>query len=269
MQGINNPAAKFLKIAFENMKDYFQNLYTRKQNMFINASMSSNKTTKAPPPMISSSAKSAHMKHDQMSNDKGLNNNIPSNAAPDFNALLMDIGKNQNRTSFITLFEHYAPRIKSFLIKRGFNNATADEMAQETMLTIWNKAAAFDVKKASAGTWIYTIARNKSIDYLRKERRADTVSFEPYMIDETEDENSPADNTQHTQEKDIIEMAIKNLPPTQADLIFKSFFEGKTHNEIADETGIALGTVKSRIRLALERLRGDKQIKDLEIEGMA
>lgn len=179
-----------------------------------------------------------------------------------FENLLYDVGQNKNKDSFIKLFEHFAPRIKSFLIKGGANESNADELAQETMLNVWNKAESYDPQKSAASTWIFTVARNKRIDALRKKKSYDLDIDEMFFL---EDENAvnPVKTISHKEEMDNLYEAINDLPEEQAVLIKKSFYEDKTHNEIADETGIPLGTVKSRIRLALERLRGDKKVKQL------
>jgi len=179
-----------------------------------------------------------------------------------FEDLLVDVGQNQNKESFIQLFEHFAPRIKSFLIKGGANESNADELAQETMLNVWNKAGSYEPQKAAASTWIFTVARNKRIDALRKKKSYDLDIDDMFFL---EDENSPnpVKSLSHKEEMDNLYDAIQELPEEQAQLIKKSFYEDKTHNEIADETGIPLGTVKSRIRLALERLRGDSKVKQL------
>ena len=180
-----------------------------------------------------------------------------------FEDLLYDVGQNKNKDSFIKLFHYFGPRIKSFLIKGGANESLADELAQETMLNIWNKAESYNPYKAAASTWIFTIARNKRIDALRKKKFYSVdVDQLPDMEDDTY--RSPVKKLADTQESETIAQALENLPPEQADLIKRCYFEDKTHQEIADETGLPLGTVKSRIRIALKRLREITAIKDLE-----
>ncbi len=182
--------------------------------------------------------------------------------APDnvtFDDLLVAIGKTRNRDAFIRVFEYFAPRIKSFLMKGGLTQEMADELAQETMLAVWQKAAGYNPEKAAASTWIFTIARNKRIDFFRKTGRPEPDVNDPMMISET---TLPDEEIATSEQNDLLAAAIDNLPEEQARLIRKSFFEEKTHSDIAAETGIPLGTVKSRIRLALERLRyrlGDKK----------
>ena len=170
-----------------------------------------------------------------------------------FDDLLVSVGATQNRDSFIRLFEYFAPRVKSFLMQGGFNPETADELAQETMLTVWDKASSFDPKQAKASTWIFTIARNKKIDYIRKYKRT-PLKAEDLAFAHSET-GAPDDNFATLQDNKALTEALEKLPEEQAELLRKSFFEDKTHNDIAEESDIPLGTVKSRIRLALERLR--------------
>ncbi len=176
-------------------------------------------------------------------------------------ALLQAVGQQKNRDAFIEVFEYFAPRIKSFLIKRGAKPEVADELAQETMLTVWNKAANFDPRKARASTWIYTIARNKHIDALRKGIPQYTIPHDSLQLESNEP--GPGEKIMRTEETQTIADALGDLPEEQAELIRKSFFEGKSHSDIAKETDIPLGTIKSRIRMALEKLRGQKTMKDL------
>jgi RNA polymerase sigma-70 factor (ECF subfamily) len=172
-----------------------------------------------------------------------------------FEDLLVRVGALRDRDAFIRLFEYFAPRVKSFLMKGGLAPDAADELAQETMLTVWNKAESYDPAKAAASTWIYTIARNRKIDSLRRVRRSEVADGDDAASREASPEPGPEKQLQHEQESAGLAKAIAALPPEQADLIRKSFFEEKTHQDIAKESGIPLGTVKSRIRLAMERLR--------------
>jgi RNA polymerase sigma factor (sigma-70 family) len=175
--------------------------------------------------------------------------------------LLLAVARHKDKAAFAELFEYFAPRIKSFLMKGGAAADAADELAQETMLTIWQRAESFDPAKASASTWIFTIARNKRIDALRKQVRPEYDPADPALV-EDESPTAPEMITQ-AQETDTVAEAIKALPSEQADLLYKSFFEDKTHADIAKETKLPLGTVKSRIRIALDKLRADKNVKGL------
>ena len=182
---------------------------------------------------------------------------------PDFETLLQAVGQKKDRQAFIKLFEYFAPRVKSFLIKNGLSPETADELAQETMLALWNKSGRYDPgqgKKQARGS-IRLHETNALIICARQSAKSDIEIRPDILISE---EASPREDIQAIQTADIIEEALDTLPPQQAELLHKSFFEGKSHGQISTETGIALGTVKSRIRAALERLRGNKNIKELE-----
>lgn len=164
---------------------------------------------------------------------------------------MIAIRERQDQTAFAELFQHFAPRVKAFLIKSGANNAMADECTQEVMATIWRKAHLFDPTRASAATWIFTIARNRKIDALRKERRPEPEDL-PWGA---EPEPEPSDVLAFQQESDRLGRAIAELPEKQRVLIEKAYFGDLSHSEIAAQTGLPLGTIKSRIRLALDRLR--------------
>lgn len=177
---------------------------------------------------------------------------VPRTPANDW---LRAVGKSRDKESFIRLFEHFAPRVKSYLMKTGLSPELADELAQETMLTVWNKAADFDPSRAAAGTWIFTIARNKRVDFLRRASTRSEVALPemPLLADESP---GPGENLARLEDEERIAKALTHLPEEQAALIRKSFFEGKSHAVIAEETRLPLGTVKSRIRTALDKLRG-------------
>jgi RNA polymerase sigma-70 factor (ECF subfamily) len=156
-----------------------------------------------------------------------------------------------DKAAFAALFRHFAPRVKSFLIKRGANDTQADDAMQETMATVWHKAHMFDASKASAATWIFTIARNKFLDIVRKQSRP-----EPELLpDEPEVSESAEVAVNFGQEQELLLAAIRKLPPKQRDMIERAFLGDLSHAEISEATDLPLGTIKSRIRLGLERLR--------------
>lgn len=157
----------------------------------------------------------------------------------------------KDRAAFAELFGYFAPRVKSFLMKSGSTPEMAEECAQEVMVTLWNKAHLFDGSKASVSTWIFTIARNRRIDMIRKQRRPEPEDL-PWG---PEDAPSAADTVALQQETEILGQAMAALPDKQRLLIERAYFGELTHAEIAAETGLPLGTIKSRIRLALDRLR--------------
>jgi RNA polymerase sigma-70 factor, ECF subfamily len=166
---------------------------------------------------------------------------------------LHDIADNQNIDAFKTIFKYFSPRLKSYLIKLGAVDNQAEEVIQEVMIAVWTKSASYDQSKSSVGTWIYTIARNKRIDKIRKEKRH-------YLSESDEGLEIPVESTQ---EKEIFsnEISVKlkkyidNLPKEQGKLLKLSYFYDKTHADISEELNIPLGTVKSRIRLALTKMR--------------
>jgi RNA polymerase sigma-70 factor, ECF subfamily len=175
----------------------------------------------------------------------------PSTA--DHAALIEAIARQRDRAAFATLFAHFGPRIKAWMLRAGSNPTAAEELTQEAMLAVWQKARLFDPAKAGASTWIFTIARNLRIDALRRERHPSDL-----MPDPTEEPDDPvqADRALATaQQETRIRTALNMLPSEQADVIRKAFFEDKVHAEIEKELGIPLGTVKSRLRLAMARLR--------------
>lgn len=154
-------------------------------------------------------------------------------------------------TAFTKLFRHFAPRIKAFLMKSGTSAAQAEDVMQDAMAQVWRKAHMFDPKIASASTWIFTIVRNRQIDVIRKERRPEPEDL-PWG---PEQEADPADQAAASQEQENLRKAVKALPKSQREIIEQCYFGDLSHSEIADVTGLPMGTIKSRIRLGLERLR--------------
>ena len=157
----------------------------------------------------------------------------------------------QDQAAFAELFQHFAPRIKAFLMKSGSDATMAEECAQEVMATLWHKAHLFDPTRATVATWVFTIARNKRIDVLRKQRRPEPeeLGWGP------EAEPDQDDVIALQQETAQLRTAMLALPEAQRELIEKAYFGDLSHREIASQTGLPLGTIKSRIRLALDRLR--------------
>lgn len=156
-----------------------------------------------------------------------------------------------DQTAFAELFRHFAPRVKAFLMKSGASETLAEECTQEVMATLWKKAHMFDPGRASVSTWIFTIARNRKIDMLRKQRRPEPedLTWGP------EPEPDQADVLGLQQESEKLGRALAELPPNQRALVEAAYFGDLSHSEIAKRTGLPMGTVKSRLRLALEKLR--------------
>lgn len=175
--------------------------------------------------------------------------------AVDWSGLIAQIALRGDREAFRRLFEFFAPRVKGYLLRTGSSEAEAEEIAQETMIALWRKADRFDPATSGAVAWIYTIARNLRIDAVRRGRRAER------MLQDVEPEYRPesAESTETThgrsQEVAHVEAALQRLPVQQSEIIRLSFLEERPHSEIAALLGIPLGTVKSRVRLAMNRLK--------------
>ena len=174
-------------------------------------------------------------------------------ATAEMTDLLVLVARDRDKQAFAALFQYYAPRIKTYLMRQGADEAIAEELAQETMLTAWRKADRFDRTKASAGTWIFTVARNLRIDALRKVRRPEFDPSDPAFV--PDGEQAPDDALEAGQMRVKIRDALKQLPEEQALVVRLSFFEDKPHGEIAAQLALPLGTVKSRLRLAMRRVR--------------
>ncbi|HEX3675072.1 MAG TPA: sigma-70 family RNA polymerase sigma factor [Rhizomicrobium sp.] len=169
------------------------------------------------------------------------------------NALVVAVAASRDRCAFEALFSHFAPRIKAYLLKLGAGSGLADDLAQEAMLILWRKAALFDPSKASAATWVFTIARNLRIDAIRRERRPDFDPDDPALVPAAE---PAADSVLMREDDDVrLHSAMKSLSPEQAQVVQMSFFADKPHSQIAAELGLPLGTVKSRLRLAMAHIR--------------
>ncbi len=167
--------------------------------------------------------------------------------------LVVAVGASRDREAFAELFGYFAPRIKAYLLRRGAAPAEAEELAQEAMIMVWRRAQTFDPAKSAASTWIFTIARNKRIDALRREKRPDYDPEDPSLAPAVPPAADRA--VEVTQQAGRLAEAIAGLPEEQAALVRMAYFEDKAHGQIAAETALPLGTVKSRLRLAMGRLR--------------
>lgn len=177
----------------------------------------------------------------------------------DPNVLIAAIARSGDREAFAALFDHFAPRVKGLLMRGGASAELAEEVAQETLLAVWRKAALFDPAKASASTWIATIARNLRIDIARRETRS-RLSQAYEILDEEAPEQPDA--TLSGAERDArVRAAMTQLSPDQYRVVELAFLEGFSHQDVANRLAIPLGTVKSRLRLALSHLRS--RLEDL------
>lgn len=168
-------------------------------------------------------------------------------------ALIEAIAARQDRTAFAALFGFYAPRIKTFLMRRGASAELAEDLAQEAMLAVWRKAASFDPGRATASAWIFAIARNLRIDAARRETKSQDADF--YDLVMPEGPEAPDRAMLAVDSEAHVRTAMQSLPREQLDVVRLSYFEGKAHSGIAEALQIPIGTVKSRLRLATKRLR--------------
>ena len=182
----------------------------------------------------------------------------PRGAMPtseELNALVLAIAASSDRQAFAALFKHFAPRVKAFLMRSGTAEGLAEELVQETMIAVWRKAVMFNPAQAAVSTWIFTIARNLRVDHFRRQGQRE-VQGDGTEADDMLDTAPALDDQLRTgrREKSVREAMCK-LSPEQAQIVRLSFYEEHPHSRIALELGIPLGTVKSRVRLAVNHLR--------------
>lgn len=173
--------------------------------------------------------------------------------------LIARIAQSQDKEAFVSLFDLYAPRVKYFLLRHGAASETAEELTQEALLTVWRKARYFSAERGTASSWIFTIARNLRIDQTRRDKRAQLYA----MVNEFDDidPDRPDDLVSASEHARRVQSAMDELPDDQLEVVKWSFVEGAAHSEIAERLGLPLGTVKSRLRLAMRRMR--KSLEDL------
>ena len=179
---------------------------------------------------------------------------VPQSPRPEFTdqtRWMLAIRDQRDRVAFGKLFDYFAPRLKGVGMRSGMNGDLAEEVAQEVMLTVWRKAEQFDPHRAPVAAWIFQIARNKRIDVIRKENRP----LPQEELVEVEAESDASQIMAMEQEGAQLRAALDTLKPDQRQMIEQAYLGELTHKEISDRTGLALGTVKSRIRLGLDRLR--------------
>jgi RNA polymerase sigma-70 factor (ECF subfamily) len=174
---------------------------------------------------------------------------------PDFAGLIEKIAESKDRDAFAALFAHFAPRLKGYLMRLGASDGQAEEVLQEALLTVWRKAHLFDRKKAAASTWIFTIARNRRIDILRKKKFPEIDAEDPSLVPDAP--RAPDEEVIGAREGEAVRLALEKLPEEQRELVRLAFYNGWSHSKIAADTNLPLGTVKSRLRLAFSRLRNE------------
>ncbi len=185
----------------------------------------------------------------------------PPEAVPGAHDVLVEeIARCGDTGAFEDLFRHYAPRLKGVGIRSGMSADVAEELAQETMISVWRRAPTFQRHRGGAGRWIFAIFRNKRIDYLRRNPACETPLEDVlYLRSDDTDPETAADMRSTGR---ILQRALRTLPPNQAEVLIEVYYAGRSHTEAASRLNVPVGTVKSRIRLALARIRAS-----LEIEG--
>jgi RNA polymerase sigma-70 factor (ECF subfamily) len=172
-------------------------------------------------------------------------------------ALVERIAAHGDVEAFETIFRYYVPRLKAIGVGGGMPAAVAEELAQETMISLWRKAPSFERTRGGAPRWIFAIFRNKRIDHLRRNPPCETALDEVlYLQSDDADPEACADLNSIGR---ILRLALQALPPSQAEALREVYFAGRSHSEVARRLNVPVGTVKSRIRLALVRIRGSLQ----------
>ena len=195
--------------------------------------------------------------HAPLANHDRTLRSLPDPTLSDQTVQMLAVRDRRDRAAFGLLFDYFAPRLKAIAMRSGLGSGAAEDVAQEVMLTVWRKADKFDPHRAQVSAWIYQIARNRRIDLVRKEHRP--LPDELTLAEDLDDDASQI--LAMEQEAGQLKLALARLNPDQRDMIEKAYLGDLTHREISDNTGLALGTVKSRIRLGLDGLRH-------ELEGM-
>ena len=167
--------------------------------------------------------------------------------------LLHRVAQTRDRTAFAELFDHFAPRVKSFMMRKGYNAEQAEDLVQEAMIAVWTKAALFSTDRGSVSTWIFTIARNLGIDRLRREKSQLYTDLEDF--DAVDEKSGAEENLGRSQEDNHVTRALAQIPAEQREFLILSFVEDVPQSEIAQRLNIPLGTVKSRMRLGYQRMR--------------
>ena len=192
-----------------------------------------------------------------------MNDSTAAHDAPDWVALLARVAGSDDQSAFRAIYQHFAPRIKAYAINQGFSQH-ADVLVQEVMTSVWRNADKYSESLASVSTWIFTITRNQRIDILRKLNRTRAE-----IVIETEDlwqiptEDTTICSIQNLSTEKFVKSAIDKLPEEQMIALRKVYYEGKTHEEVAEELNIPLGTVKGRLRLSLQKLRVMFEAKEI------
>ncbi len=167
--------------------------------------------------------------------------------------LLRRVAERADPAAFRELYEAYGPRVKAYMMRKGADAGTAEDLAQETLLTVWRKAALYADDKGSMTTWVFTIARNLRIDRLRRE--VPWQELPEWKLAEPSEETLPDQALAEKQQQAQLQAALAGLPPDQQEVVSLAYLEGLSHSEIATRLAVPLGTVKSRMRIAYQKVR--------------
>lgn len=168
--------------------------------------------------------------------------------------ILVRIATDRSDAAFRILFDEFGPKVRTYMLRQGADPSLADELAQETLLMVWRKAALYSAEKGSPTAWIYTIARNLRTDFIRRQRSWHELTDE--HAQSLPSNEPPTDEVVSERQREMrVRRVLKDLPPDQLDVVNLAFIEGLSHAEIAQQLSLPLGTVKSRIRLAYQKLR--------------
>jgi RNA polymerase sigma factor (sigma-70 family) len=177
---------------------------------------------------------------------------------------LARIGSDRDEQAFAEIYKYFAGRVKSFLIGKGMNEDSAEELMQEIMLIIWRRAESYDRTKAAASTWIFTIARNRHIDFLRGNNRIEVELDDEILELETTERDVQEKHVDDEHAANRLARALEKLPLEQRQVMHLSYFRGQSHGAIARWLDLPIGTVKSRIRLAMQAVRTQLLAEDFE-----
>jgi len=208
--------------------------------------------------MVTSNAAEANLESQVLQPDPQTGSLASMSKTTSMEDLLLRVADG-DRIAFRALFNHFAPRLKAYIMSQGTDLVSAEEVVQEALVKVWRKASQFDPKLAAASTWIFTIARNMRIDHLRKANRPEPDMTDPAFVPDPE--ALPSENLSRVQDAKILHEAIQQLSSDQQDVLRLAYFEEKAHPEIAEALNIPLGTVKSRVRLALKNIRTSMEEK--------
>ncbi len=180
----------------------------------------------------------------------------PSDKLAALSACMTRIANDRDKSAFAELFDHYAPQIRAYSLARDQGaDLVADDLVQEVMTRVWLKASKYNSNLANLNTWIFTLARNCRIDYLRRNSRYVTEIDPTDIFNDMEDEGpGPFQMAQQGRAEESIRAGLQELPREQAEILTKVYLEGKSHQQTSEELKLPLGTVKSRVRLALKKL---------------